>query len=78
MIFLFFYQEKFNKNSTQIVLKLKNLNCDETQKFKLWSNLRKIKAKVWQNRNCDKTQIVTKVKSWQNSNCDKTQIVREN
>ena len=34
------------------------------------------KLKLWQNSNCDKTQIVTKLKLWQNSNCDKTQIVK--
>ena len=52
-------------------MKLKNSNCDETQKLK-W----------WQNSNCDqaffffyKTQIVTKFRLWQNSKCDTTQIL---
>ena len=43
----------------QIVMKLKNWNCDESQKLKLG----------W-NSNCDETQIVIKLK---NSDCDKTQ-----
>ena len=64
--------------------KLKNSNCDKTQKLKLWPNLRtqmatKLKKsicdktqilKLWQN---SKSQIVTKLK---NSNCDKTQKLK--
>jgi hypothetical protein len=53
-------------------MKLKNSNCDEIEKLKLWWNSKteivtKLKLKLLQN---SKTQIVTKLK---NSNCDKTQ-----
>ena len=44
-----------------MVTKVKNSNCDKTQKLKLW-----------QQSNWDKTQNVTKLKLWQNF---KTQIV---
>ena len=89
-IFPSFFLPKKNftkKNSnTQIVMKLKNSNCDETQKLKLWKNSKTqivIKLKnskvtklkkinLWQK---SKTQIVTKAELWQNSICDKTQIV---
>jgi hypothetical protein len=58
------------------VIKLKNSNCAETQKLKLWWNSKtqiviKLKLKWWQN---SKSQIVTKLK---NSNRDNTQIVRD-
>ena len=58
-------------SKTQIVIKFKNSNCDETQKVKLWINSRtqivtKKEEKKWQNSNCDKTQNVTKLKT-QNS-----------
>ena len=43
--------------------KLRDSNCDKTQKLKLWQN--------------SKTHIVTKVKVWQNSNGDKNQIVKK-
>ena len=58
--------------------KLKNLNCDPTQKLKLWqiSNSQIVtKLKLWQNSNCKKKKkknsIVTKLKK---ANCDKTTI----
>ena len=65
--------------------KLKNSNCDKTQKLKFWQNSKtqivtklkkhffnKIqKLKLWQ---YSKTQIVTKLK---NSNCDKTQFMKK-
>ena len=65
------------------MIKLKN---SETQKIKLWQNLKtqiviKLKnsngdktqkLKLWQN---SKTQNVKKLNLWQKSNCDKTQIV---
>ena len=76
---------------TQIVMKLKNSNgeetknliCEETQKLKLWQDSNSNgyhtqKLKLGQNSknsNCDKTQIVTKLKLWQNSNCDNIKIV---
>ena len=57
--------------------KLKNSNCDKTQKLKLCQNL-----KLWWNSNCDETQDL---KKWRkklkceekntNSKFDKTQIV---
>ena len=59
----FFTKNKFHQK------KLKNLNCDETQKLKLWWNLKRDetqKLKLWWNSkksNCDetqKTQIVKK------------------
>ena len=40
-------------SKTQIVMKLKNSNCDETQKLQFWQTP---KFKLWQNSN---TQIVT-------------------
>ena len=46
-----------------IVMKLKNSNCDKTQKLKLWWNL---ETQMWWN---SKTQIVMKFK---NSNCEVT------
>ena len=45
-------------------MKLKNSNCDETQKLKWWQNS---KLKLWQN---SKTQSVTKLKLLPNSNCE--------
>ena len=71
---------------TQIVIKLKNLNCDKIKKkLKLWSNSKTQmvtnlylwqnsscdKTQHWQSLICDKTQVVTKLKLWQNSNCEK-------
>ena len=61
-------------NSTQIVMKLKNLNCDETIKFKLgWNS----------NSNFDQTQklklwLTSKLKLWLNSktHCHKTQKLK--
>ena len=49
----------------------KNSNCDETQKPKLWWNLKTQKVMKLKNSNCDEIQklIVIKLK---NSNCDKT------
>ena len=64
-------------------MKLKNSNCDESQKIKFrWNSKTQIVIKL-KNSNCDatqkrklwwnsKTQIVMKLK---NSNCDNTQIV---
>ena len=60
-------------SNPQIVTKLKNSNCDDLQKLKLWQNYKiknsdkTKKLKLWQN---SKTRIVTKLKK---SNCDKTQ-----
>ena len=55
--------------------KLKNTNCDKTQKIKLLQKSKaqivtKLKNSMWRNF---KTQIVTKLK---NSNCDKTQKIK--
>ena len=62
-------------------MKLKNSNCDKSEKLRLWwnskSNCDEIqKLEWWQNSNsnCDKTQ---KLELWHTSNCDITQIVRE-
>ena len=69
-------------------MKLKNSNCDDTQKLKLlWNSKTQIVMKL-ENSNCDKTQTqivmnpnnskcdeIQKLKLWQNSNCDKFQIV---
>ena len=44
------------KLKIQIVMKLKNSNCDKTQKLKLWWNSKtKIVMKL-KNSNCDETQ----------------------
>ena len=58
--------------------KLKNSNCDKTQKLKVRPNTKILNVTKFKNSNCDKTkkvnvtqletQIVTKLK---NSNCDK-------
>ena len=37
-------------------MKLENLNCDETQKLKLWINLQTQSVMKLKNSNCDKTQ----------------------
>ena len=45
--------------------KLKNSNCDKTQKLKVWQKTQNVKKKKFKNLNCDKTeknQIVTKFK----------------
>ena len=57
----------WQNSKSQIVTKLKNSNCDRTQKLKLWPNS---KLKLGKNPN---TQIVQKVK---NANGDKTQKVK--
>ena len=57
--------------------KLKNSNCDKTQKFKLLPNSKPKIVTELKNSNCkknSKTQIVTKLK---NPNCDKTKKHRE-
>ena len=54
----------------------KNLNCDETQKLKLWWNSKTQILMKLKNSNCDetkKTQIVMKLKK---SNCDETQQLK--
>ena len=50
--------------------KLKNSNCDHTQKLQLWQ---KYKKQIYRTQKLkfDKTQIVTKIKIL---NCDKTQL----
>ena len=54
---------------TQVVTKIKKLNCDKAQQLKLWQNLiTQITTKL-KNSNCDQTQ---KFEMWQNS---KTQIL---
>ena len=58
-------------------MKLKNSNCDETQKIKFWWNSRNQMVIKLKNINCDKTQ---KLKLWpnfkkKNSNCDKAKNV---
>ena len=53
-------------SKTQIVMKLKNSNCDETQNLKVWWNSKTpivTKLQLWQN---SKTQNVSKIKLWQN------------
>ena len=54
------------KLKKKIVTKLKNSDCDRSQKSKLLQNKKK-KLQLWQN---SKTPIVTKIKK---SNYDKTQ-----
>ena len=54
---------------TPIVMKLKNSNCDETQKLRRKTQI-VTKLKLWQNLNCD---INRKRKTQQNS---RTQIVK--
>ena len=74
------YVKLWCNSKTQIVMKLRNpncdkalkkkKNCDETKKLKWWQNSNGDKTqiiKLWQN---SKTLIVTKLK---NSNCDKSQ-----
>ena len=56
------------KMTTQIVMKFKNLNSDETQKLKLWWDLKPQIVMKLKNSNRDET---TKLKLWWNS----TQIV---
>ena len=51
----------WQNSKKQIVTKIKNSNCDKTQKLKLWTN--------------SKTQIVTKLKK-KETNCDKTQKLK--
>ena len=70
---------KKNKKKAQIVMNLKNLNGDKTQKLKLWQNSKtqivtklKVKKKL-KNWKCDKIQMVTKL---ENSNNDKTQKLK--
>ena len=55
--------------------KLKNSNCDQTQKLKLQHNSKTQIVTKLKNSNCNKTEtkIVTKLK---NSNCDKTQKLK--
>ena len=48
---------------TQIVTKIKNSNCDKTQKLKLWQNSKTQIATKLENLNCDKTK---KSELWQN------------
>ena len=71
-----------------MVTKLKNLNCDKTQKNNyFWQNpncYQSEQLKMWQISSYDKTQIVTKLNLWQNSitqhthysNYDKTQKLK--
>ena len=59
----------WQNSGTTIVTKLKNSNCDKTQKLKLWQlQMGKKTQKVTKLKNSN----VTKLKMWQNS---KTQIV---
>ena len=60
---------------TQIVTELKNSNCDQTQKLKLWQNSKTETETKHKNFKWDKTQklkkkVVTKLKT---QKCDKTQ-----
>ena len=55
-------------------MKLKNSNCDETQKLALWWDSKTQILLKLKNSNSDKTD---KIKLWQISNCDKTEIVKE-
>ena len=67
--YLFFWRISITKmwqnSKTRNVTKLKNWNCDKTQKFKLWHNsktencYKSQKLQLWKN---SKTQIVTKLK----------------
>ena len=51
---------KLKNSKTQIVMKLKYLNCEETQQITLWQTQTVIKIKT---SNCDETQ---KLELWQN------------
>ena len=69
-------KHKLWQNSTQIVTKLKNVNCDKTQILKLWQKSTQIVTKLnkivlWQ-KNCDNCDKTLTIKLWQNS---KNQIV---
>ena len=73
--------------------KLKNSNCDKTQKLKFWQSSKTETLTELKNSNCDKTQTVIKLKNsklntikqlklWQNYKKKKwqnfeTQIVKE-
>ena len=62
---------------TQIVTKLKNSNCDQTQNLKLWqlknSLWKKLKPKFWHNSNYYKTQ---KLNLWQNAQTQYVLVTR--
>ena len=65
----FFYQKTFfHQKKTHIVAKLKNSNCNNHFKIKLWLNLTQIATKL-ENSICDKRKL---------SNCDKTQYLKGN
>ena len=54
--------------------KLKNSNCDKTQKLKLRPNTKILNVTKFKNSNCDKTKKnFDKIK---NSNCDKTKKIK--
>ena len=55
--------------------KLKNSNCDKTQKLKLRPNTKILNVTKFKNSNCDKTKKENCDKT-QNSNCDKTQKLK--
>ena len=74
----FFWPKKFHKknSTTQIVMKLKNSNCDETQKLNFFSNSKTQIMMKLKNSNCDQTP---KLKLWwnsKNSNCDKNKKIK--
>jgi hypothetical protein len=55
--------------------KLKNSNCEKTQKLKVWPITKILNATKFKNSNCDKTKKENCDKT-QNSNCDKTQKLK--
>ena len=71
------YEWLWQHSKIQIVMELKNANCDKTeeknwdttQKLTFWQNSKTQIVTKPKNSNCDKT---TKLKLWQNPNCEKT------
>ena len=55
--------------------KLKNSNCDKTQKLKLRPNTKVLNVTTFKNSNCDKIKKKN-CDNTQNSNCDKTQKLK--
>ena len=57
-------------------MKLKNSNCDKSQKLKLCGNSKNSNGDETQNSNCDVTKKKLFVMKLQISNCDETQIFK--
>ena len=57
-------------------MKLKNLKCDKTQKFKFGQNSETQNVTKLKNQKCVKTQTL-KMRQFKKTNCDKTQILKK-